>query len=92
MSPLLDAPMGKNDAGAKTVRQYFLKLLLTLVQDGEGFSGKRPFGNSGWEYELAIAWIKSGHLLGSLDEDGYVLSVDRIKLAKLMQSAVRELS
>jgi hypothetical protein len=42
-----------SDAGDQiTVRDYFRLLLETLWDEGEGFSGKRPFGNSGWESDL----------------------------------------
>ena len=32
-----------------TVNDYLRDLLVTLLEEGEGFSGKRPLGNSGWE-------------------------------------------
>ena len=35
-----------------TIREYLRELLLTLWREGEGFSGKRPFGDSGWGNEL----------------------------------------
>ncbi len=40
-----------DDAGrdVRTIRDYFLRLVEQLWMEGEGFSGKRPFGNSGWE-------------------------------------------
>jgi hypothetical protein len=44
--------MGRNDAKARTIKQYLKKLLEMLWERGEGFSGKRPFRNSGWEYDL----------------------------------------
>lgn len=49
---VLDLPMDDNDAGAKTIREYLASLVEMLWVEGEGFSGKRPFGNSGWEAEL----------------------------------------
>ena len=73
---IINAPMQENDADAKTVGEYLKKLLLTLWEEQEGFSGKRPFGNSGWDYELYTALIKCGAVDGFLDEDGYVESVD----------------
>lgn len=55
---ILDAKMGENDADASTIRDY-LKSLLTLVwSDGEGFDGKRPFGNSGWEGEIYATLVE----------------------------------
>lgn len=67
-----------SDAGdGLTVRDYLRTLLETLWREGEGFSGKRPFGNSGWEYDLYAPLIKGGFLAGKLDEDGYVEDFDR---------------
>lgn len=52
---VLALPLPSNDAGAATVRDYLKALLLTLWREGEAFSGKRPFGNSGWDSELLDA-------------------------------------
>lgn len=69
-------PMQENDADAKTVGEYLKKLLLTLWDEKEGFSGKRPFGNSSWEYEIYAALISSEVIMGSFDEEGYIVDVD----------------
>ena len=38
----------------------------------KGFSGKRPFGNSGWTFDLFNALATGGFIdLGEADEDGY---------------------
>jgi hypothetical protein len=60
-----------SDAGSQlTVREYFRELLDTLWEHKEGFSGKRPFGNSGWEYEVHSALAKAGFVdLGNWDEE-----------------------
>ena len=68
-------PMQKNDIDAKTIGEYFEKLLLTLWDEQEDFSGKRPFGNGGWEYDVYAALISAGVVDGSLDEEGYVADV-----------------
>lgn len=60
-----------------TILQYFEKLLTRLMIEEEGFSGKRPFGDSGWKYDLYIPLIKNGIIKGKIDEDGYVDSVDK---------------
>lgn len=44
---ILEIEMGENDADASTIKSYLLSLLTELWSKGEGFSGKRPFGNSG---------------------------------------------
>lgn len=47
-----------------TIRSYLELLLITLLKEGESFSGKRPFGNSGWEYDLYDALAKAGLIHG----------------------------
>ena len=50
-----------SDAGDDlTVRQYLFALIKTLWDEGESFSGKRPFGNSGWDIELMAQLAKAG--------------------------------
>lgn len=62
-----DSDVGDN----LTVRDYLRILLLQLWAQQEGFSGKRPFGNSGWEYDLLFPLAKAGFVdLGPMDEDG----------------------
>ena len=77
LSLVLSYPMIENDADARTVGHYLYTLLWTLWQEGEGFSGKRPFGNSGWEYDLYKPLVVGGFVTGELDEDGYIDSVDK---------------
>jgi len=89
---ILDIEMQDNDAAAKTIRGYLKALLSKLWEEGEGFSGKHPFGNSGWEFPLYTALVKAGVVEGSLDEDGCLNSCD-IKVAnKLVYKAIGELN
>lgn len=77
-----------SDAGENgTVRDYFYALLATLWDEGEGFGGKRPFGNSGWEYDLYGPLIKAGYIDGKLDENGNIDECDK----QQGQKAVHEL-
>lgn len=59
-----------------TIREYLKRLLVELWNEQEGFNGKRPFGNSGWEYELFVPLIKAKAITGVIDENGYIESVD----------------
>ncbi len=59
-----------------TIRDYLRELLIKLWEDGEGFSGKRPFGNSGWEYDLYVPLIKAGVVPGEIDEWGGIEDVN----------------
>lgn len=76
MDHILDTPMGENDAHAPTVRRYLRALLVKLWDEEESFSGKRPFGNSGWKGDLYAALVKAGHVKGTLDADGDVTSLE----------------
>ena len=77
ISPLLDIKFYCEDLHKiLTIREYFKTILKTLFREGERFSGKRPFGNSGWEWDLAKPLIKAGIISGKLDEDGYIEEFD----------------
>jgi hypothetical protein len=69
---LLALPMGDNDANADTVGGYLIALTHTVWNEGEGFSGKRPFGNSGWYSDLWKPFIVHEVVDGELDEYGDV--------------------
>ena len=80
--------MPENDAGARTIGGYLKKLLAALWTDGEAFSGKRPFGNSGWDYDLYAALVRGGAVEGALDEDGFVDDFDKESADKLIFAAI----
>lgn len=65
---VLDCPMGKNDADAKTIRGYLGSLLINVWIEEEGFDGKRPFGNSSWKYEVYAALAEQALITASKDE------------------------
>jgi len=66
---ILYMKLESNDAGATTIREYLVKLLEMVWEEGEGFDGKRPFGNSGWEMDLLIPLAESGFISGHKDEE-----------------------
>jgi len=76
---ILDLPMSRNDARATNIGEYLRALLATLWDEGESFSGKRPFGNSGWDYDLYKPLIVAGLVTGSLDEGGHINDCDERK-------------
>jgi len=57
-----------------TVRAYLAEFLVALFEQGESFSGKRPFGNSGWENEILVPLVRQGAIKGRIHEykeEGY---------------------
>jgi len=74
-----------------TIKDYLKELLITLWKEGECFSGKRPFGNSSWQYEMYHALVKHGVLVGKLDEDGYLEEYDIVAAKKLMVELITSL-
>ena len=88
---VLSCPMQPNDAKAATVRDYLVALLERLWVEEEGFSGKRPFGNSGWAYEVYEALVKADIIEGEVDEDGYLETVDHRHADELIVAAIRTL-
>lgn len=88
----LAAPMdGENDAGAVTVRGYLVKLLQTLWREEEGFNGKRPFGNSGWQSDVHRALVNAGLVAGTYDADGCLSQIDERAANALVLAAIGEL-
>lgn len=87
---LLDTVRLSADGIDCTLREYFKQLILTLWREGAGFSGKRPFGNSGWQFGVIHAIVAAGGDVNTparIDEDGY-LDVDDVRVA---EDAVRDL-
>ena len=67
---ILDIEMQPNDDGAKTIGEYLIALARNVWIEGEGFSGKRPFGNSGWQWEVYCALAEAGAIDGYRDKYG----------------------
>lgn len=70
MSPIeqLDLKFYSQDLSkVVTIREYLKTLLRTLWEEGEGFSGKRPLGNSGWQYDLERPLAAAGVLRANME-------------------------
>ncbi len=89
---VLDLPLPDNDADAATIRDYLIALLRLVWRDEQCFDGKRPFGNSSWQYDIAAALVRAGWVTGSIDEDGYVETCDTRQVDALMDEAIRALA
>lgn len=65
---ILDLKFESTDLGETiTIKDFFKKLLTTLFEQGECFSGKRPFGNSGWDWDLKICLAENKVISGKYD-------------------------
>lgn len=89
--PVLDLPMDENDADAATVRDYMKALLRTLLRETEGFSGKRPFGNSDWDWDMHKPLVKAGLVPGTIDADGGLDKHDSDAADKMLIDAIGDL-
>jgi hypothetical protein len=79
-----------SDAGENmTIRDYLYTLLDKLWKEEEGFNSKRPFGNSGWTFDIAKPLIEHGYIEGSLDEDGYLDDYDGDELNQYGLNLIR---
>ncbi len=88
---ILDLPMSKNDAKAKTIGAYLTKLLVRLWEEGDLFKAEMPFGNSGWEFEIYRALIKGGALKGSVDRFDHPVDFDENKARRQIIKAIKSL-
>jgi hypothetical protein len=48
------------DIKGQTLRKYMKDLVWAVIEEEDGFSGKRPFGNSGWIIGLMIDILANG--------------------------------
>lgn len=88
-SRILAVSFESDDLGRTlTIRDYLVELLLSLWDKEESFSGKRPFGNSGWQYEVYAALIAAKMIDGTLDEYGHVAEIDRKHADSLIEIAI----
>lgn len=69
LAAALEVRFDSDIGNQRTVRDYLYQLLLTLWQKQDGFSGKRPFGNSGWEFDLIRPLVDQGFIKGSVTID-----------------------
>ena len=76
---------------AKTVRDALLAIVAVVWEEGESFSGKRPFGNSGWEFDLYVPLVRASLVRGAFDEYGYLEDVDDAAADALILAAIHAL-
>jgi hypothetical protein len=75
-----------------TIEDYLKKLLEALWREDECFSGKRPFGNSGWKWDIYSCLVESEVIVGEFDEDGYVADFDEDEGDKIIFTIISALT
>lgn len=88
---ILDIPLSEKaagESGATTIRGYLVALVREVWREGECFSGKRPFGNSGWPWDIYASLIAAGAMAGKFDEYGYPEPDDPTEGDRLILSAI----
>jgi hypothetical protein len=88
---VLALEIGGNDAGVSTIREYLVRLLTLVWQEGENFNGKRPFGNNGWQGDFDHALITAGLVHGEVDEDGDVDFINSDEVDELVLACIAAL-
>lgn len=86
----LELRLGDTDAGDNiTVRQYLHALMETLWWEEDGFSGKRPFGNSGWQWDLITPLCVAGFIEGTVLKAETPEDQDEVDMTKEQIDAAR---
>lgn len=67
-----------------SIRHYLVELAKQCWIEEEGFGGKRPFGNSGWKWDVYFALAEGGFVNGVKDNEGNWEVVDRKKAEEII--------
>ncbi|MET8866503.1 hypothetical protein ABZW11_26495 [Nonomuraea sp. NPDC004580] len=89
---VLDVPMHDDDSGATTIRGYLAALAAAVWGQGEEFSGKRPFGNSGWHRHVFAALADAGMIDGTPDKYGRLSDAAEDRGRDLIAAALKALA
>ena len=74
-----------------TLREYLCMLLTTLWEEKEGFSGKRPFGDSCWELSIYRLLVDQKVIDGEIDEDSYLKIFDQQSADAIIKDLIHEM-
>lgn len=86
---ILELPVMRWDLGdTLSMKQYFERLFIKLWEEPDSFSGHRPWGNSGWKWDIFVTLIKHKVIEGELDEDGCVKEVNEKAASKFIADEI----
>jgi len=89
---ILNIELVGRPCGAKTIREAFVFIAEEVWKEGEGFSGKRALGYSGWQRYIYLSLAKAGAIEGSLDEYGDLDECDYDATDKLVSDAIMHMA
>jgi len=72
-----------------SVRDYLFMLLDKLWDEKESFSGKRPFGNSDWEYDLFSPLVHEGFISGEVNACGDIVWLDYQEACQFVSKLIK---
>lgn len=74
---IMSLPMPHPESGDdSTIGENLRDIMRRVWEKEEGFSGKRPWGYSGWQLSFYEVLVKFDVIEGSFDEYGYLDSCD----------------
>lgn len=86
---ILELPVMRWDlCDTLSMREYFERLIIKLWDDPIGFNAYRPYGNSGWKWDVYVTLIKHKVIEGELDEDGCVKEVNEKAASKFVAEEI----
>jgi hypothetical protein len=77
------------DNSIMSIREYLYELFSDLFHQGEDFNSKRPWGNSGWQFDVYTALIREGILPGMLDSEGFLNNCDEDECKKFVIEMIK---
>ena len=87
-----DEMLGLKGLDGISIKGNLGMLLQTLWKEGEGFSVKRPFGDSDWRYtHFYVPLALAGLIDARIDERGYPRDIDTEKGDKIVLELIDHL-
>lgn len=89
---VLNIKFDSDPFGEISIKGYLLSLLKELWVKKDRFSGKRPFGDSGWEYELYECLAVNNVINADItEEDGAVHDYNKLEADVVILNCIEDL-
>jgi len=85
-------PRGRGLPGTMTIREFLKEILMRCWDEYDCFYGKRPFGDSGWQWDLYEAIGKAKKVPCAYDDDEFNITFENRKIAdNMIRDLIRSL-